>query len=220
MGENLSFAKGYICPNCCIHWLRCQCQYIPSNIDLDRLKLPLRFTIIDIETTGMSYRKNAILEIGGVWINLKQQEIKPSFHAICNELPEKPVDPLNQWIFLNSNLSFAEVINAPHFNRIKDQLQEKIERTTLTAFNKPFDFNFLTHRDIEIHDSTTCLMQWTRRIMGIRHERLGTKVPTAQEAWNFLFPDQPRKEAHRALLDAEFEAFITLKAWKLLQRKF
>ncbi len=219
MGETRLFADDYICPDCKKHWIKCNCNYIPKKIDIDNLILPNEFTIIDIETTGMSRTKHAILEIGGVDVNLDNLRITKRFHAICNELPEKPVDPLNQWIFLNSNLQFAEVLNAPHFNKIKDELQNNIECSILTAFNKPFDFGFLTSRGIQITNSTTCLMQWTRKIIGFNHQKSGTKVPKAQEAWDFIFPNNPNKETHRALQDAEFEARITLGIWQILQRK-
>lgn len=219
MGENLAFVNRYICNHCNIHWIRCRCDYVPDNIAIDQLTLPQNFIIIDIETTGTNASKDAIVEIGGVNVDLRNTEITPAYHAICNELPEKPINPKRHWIFKHSNLSYIEVMKAPHFNSISKSLEQIIENNTITAFNKPFDIGFLQQRGIQIQNSTKCLMQWTRKIIGLRQRNGATKPPKAQEAWNFLFPEIPRKEPHRALLDAEFEALITLKTWKLLQRK-
>ena len=94
------------------------------------------FTVVDVETTGLSANRNRIIEIGMVRIeNLK---IKKRFHSLIN--PQTIIPP---FITSLTGISNEDVEDAPTFNEISESISEFIDNSVLTAHNFTFDWSFL-----------------------------------------------------------------------------
>ena len=116
------------------------------NIELDLnmkyenpLDIPLEkaaFTVVDVETTGLSANKNRIIEIALVKIeNLK---ITDKLNYLIN--PQTYIPP---FITSLTGIDNDDVIGAPIFSDIVDEVISFIDNTVLTAHNFPFDSAFL-----------------------------------------------------------------------------
>ncbi len=215
MGE---IHHSYFCNLCKHHWLFCHHKKIDVDYLQPFLKFPQEFVIIDIETTGLNHETDSIIEVGAVLVNLSSNRIQKVYHSLCNELP-KPVNPKKNLIFQISDINYDEVMQAPHFNQIKDDIQKICNTNCVTAFNKSFDFRFLKQRGLTIPHETYDPMKLLTRVLGFLNKKHYLKPPKAQEAWDVLFPNDPHQEAHRALEDAIFEAKILLKIHSIVKEK-
>ena len=176
--------------------------------------------IADLETTDFLGRGGYIVEIGIAGLNTDTGNIHQIFHSVCRE-EGMTAKQRNAWIFENSDLTVAEVRNAPDFKEIQPMIQVALYRTDYnTAFNKAFDFDFLRSRGVDIGPEWPCPMLKLTPIMklpktGKAARFPGYKWPNVEEAWQHFFPDRPYVEAHRGLDDAMHEAEIVYEMFKI-----
>lgn len=175
--------------------------------------------IIDIETTWFINAWWLIVEIWIVSLDLETWEIKIEFDSIVKEdgiSIEHTKEPY-WWIFLNSNLSYSEVMSSTPLELKIQEIQNIIDRFDLwvTAYNKIFDFSFLKSRWIKIKKELDCPMLVATPICNLQSINWYNepKWPKVEEAWNF-FIWTPYKESHRASDDAVHEAKIVYEMYK------
>ncbi len=206
--EGSSCSSTYVCEGS-----HCEDATNKYEDDMDKI------LVLDIETTGFLKEGGSIVEIGIVELNVETGETKIIFDSLCREriLTARHREEPFGWIFRNSDLTVEEVRNAPDFDDIKAQVQAIISSYPLgaTAFNKPFDFDFLKDRGLKFPKELGCLMRLSTPICKLPNQNgYGSyKWPTAEEAFNHFFPEIEYTEKHRGADDAEHEAMIAAKLY-------
>ncbi len=176
------------------------------------LDIPLEkaaFSVVDVETTGLSPSRNRIIEIAIVKVeNLK---ITDKLSYLIN--PQTYIPP---FITSLTGISNDDVYGAPKFSEIVDEIISFIDKTILTAHNFPFDSSFLNSefmisgRDFESEHSC-CTLKIARNIYPALKSKSLNSVAQSLNLKNH--------NEHRALGDAEITAKILLRMIKDLQKK-
>jgi DNA polymerase III epsilon subunit-like protein len=172
-----------------------------------------KILVVDIESSGFSYIKDVILEIGIVSLCLKTGAIETLFDSCVRE-PHLSARHRNSWIFSNSDLTPDQIRSAPTMEEIRPKVQSIFSAYSgMTAFNCKFDFGFLRNRNFALPKELSCPMILSTEILKLppKNGYPGYKWPSAQEAWDYYFPDFPYTEKHRGCADAEMEARIIYK---------
>ncbi|GAA5225366.1 exonuclease domain-containing protein [Membranihabitans marinus] len=97
---------------------------------------PMRFAIIDIETTGGNYKTDRITEIGIAIHN--GQEVVQRFESLIN--PCSPIPPFIQKL---TGITNEMVMDAPEFYEVAKQIVELTEDCIFVAHNVKFDYYFI-----------------------------------------------------------------------------
>lgn len=177
----------------------------PLDIPLEKAS----FSVVDVETTGLSANKNRIIEIALVKIeNLK---ITDKLHYLIN--PQTYIPP---FITSLTGIDNDDVIGAPIFSEVVDEIISFTDNTILTAHNFPFDSSFLnsefsTSGREFINEHSCCTLKIARKIYPTLKSKSLSNVAQSLNLKN--------KNAHRALGDAEITAKVLLKMIKELQTK-
>jgi DNA polymerase III subunit epsilon len=177
----------------------------PLDIPLEKAS----FTVVDVETTGLSANKNRIIEVALVKIeNLK---ITDKLHYLIN--PQTYIPP---FITSLTGIDNDDVIGAPTFSEIVNEITAFIGNTVLTAHNFPFDSSFLNAEFIRsgqefINEQSCCTLKLARNIYPTLQSKSLTSVAQSLNLKN--------SNAHRALGDAEITAKVLLKMIKELKTK-
>ena len=167
-----------------------------------------KILVLDIETTGFSTSKDVILELGICELNTSTGVVIKLFDEIfCS--PKLTAKHHKCWVFENNYMTPDEVRGKPPIDHFREQIQKifTFYSGEITAWNRYFDSRFLKANGFDLGKDIVCpMMQSTDffKIPGLR----GNKWPKAQEAWDILFPDNPRTELHRGYDDADMEARI------------
>lgn len=176
---------------------------------LDTLLEKAAFSVVDVETTGLSANKNRVIEVAIVKIeNLK---ITDKLHYLIN--PQTYIPP---FITSLTGIDNDDVIGAPIFSNIVDELITFIDNTILTAHNLPFDASFLNTEFLIagrefINENSCCTLKIARNIYSTLQSKSLTSVAQYLNLKN--------TNAHRALGDAEITAKVLLKMIKEIQKK-
>lgn len=181
----------------------------------------MKILVLDIETTGFLQKGGSIVEIGIVELDLSNGNIKEVYNSLCREeiLTAKHREEPFGWIFRNSDLTIDEVRNAPAFEKVKEEVQELINKYPkgCTAYNNTFDFGFLEDRGISFPKKLACPMKLSTSICKIPSTNGygGYKWPSVEEAFSYFFPEIEYNEKHRGLDDAKHEAMIVYKLFQM-----
>ncbi|MAG61149.1 hypothetical protein CL619_05150 [archaeon] len=162
------------------------------------------FTVIDIETTGLSKHNNQITEIAAV--KVKNGEIVEQFQSLVN-----PQTDIPKFITRLTGINNEMVKDSPTIKEILPYFIQFLGNDVFVAHNASFDFGFLEHNCQKHHNH--CL----------ENKRLCTR-----KLANRILPELPRKrlqdlceyfdltnqQAHRAMADVEvttqvFNNFLT-----------
>ncbi|MCT4644156.1 MAG: 3'-5' exonuclease [Carboxylicivirga sp.] len=174
--------------------------------------------VVDIETTGFLKQGGKIVEIGMVLLDLSNGSVTSVYDSLVKEpgLDSSHARAPYGWIFSNSDLEFAEVMEAPGLEDQREAIQELFDQYSATAFNKAFDFDFLRDRGFEISD-LDCPMKLATPICKLPKYNGygGYKWPKVEEAWDHFFGNTGYIEAHRGLDDAKHEALIVYELYKM-----
>jgi len=165
-----------------------------------------RFAVVDVETTGGSYRRGhriteiAVVEVG----NGEPGEV---FHSLVD-----PGRPIPHWISEMTGITDAMVSGAPSFEAIAGQVVDLLHGRVFVAHNVSFDWRF-----VEGHLAAAglpvprvprlCTVRLARRLLP-RARRRNLDAVTAHLGIEI-------RDRHRALGDAEATARVLLE---LLER--
>ena len=94
------------------------------------------YTIVDVETTGGSPFLNRIIEVG--LVRVEHGEVVNRFSTLVN-----PGVPIPEFITKLTGIESKDVLAAPTFEEIKDELSGYFEGSVFVAHNAVFDYAFL-----------------------------------------------------------------------------
>lgn len=167
------------------------------------------FTVVDVETTGLSARNERIIEIALVRVeNLK---IVEKFSSLIN-----PQRPIPSFISILTGITNSDVKNAPMFHQVFPKISEQLEDSVLCGHNLQFDLSFLRNEVQILGDDfnpshTLCTLKLARKLFpNLKSRSLG---PLAYHL------NIKAKNSHRALGDAETTAKVLIKLIKQLKDK-
>ena len=155
----------------------------PRGQDID----DTTYCILDLETTGFSFRTEKITEIG--IMKMKNGEVIDEFSCFVN--PEKPIP---QRVVEVTNITDEMVKDAETIDKVFPKMMEFIGDSVLVAHNADFDIGFLKYNAGELGYSLENTYMDTLRLakelfpdykkykLGIIAENLGIKVEVAHRA--------------------------------------
>jgi len=170
----------------------------------------MKIGVIDTETTHLKPQFGSVVEIGIVELDSDNGNIVEIFDAIVQGsiFCSNPDLHKNAWVFKNTSLKYDDVCSSYNVKKYRDELQEIFDRLPMTAFNRDFDIGFMKSEGFKFMELMPCIMLSAQPILKLPGKYGNYKYPSAQEAWNYFFPDNLYKETHRALDDAHHEAQI------------
>ena len=175
------------------------------------------FTVIDVETTGLSARKDEILEICA--IRFRDGLPQEKFSTLT--APRKKIPPKATKI---NGISEKMVEGFPHFSLIADSLVEFIGNDNIVGHNLEFDLQFIlahgadvTRRKRKYYDNMTLAKhilkgprQWNKELQRYEetydYDVLDYKLKTLCEYYHI-----PLQDAHRATGDSCATGFLFLE---------
>lgn len=187
------------------------------NLDLSMryenlLDIPLEkaaFSVVDVETTGLSAAKNRVIEIA--IIKIENLKVTGKLNYLIN--PQTYIPP---FITSLTGISNDDVYGAPIFSDIVDEIISFTDNTILTAHNFTFDSSFLNSefmicgREFE-NEHSCCTLKLARNIYPTLKSKSLSSVAQSLNLKNF--------NKHRALGDAEITAKVLLRMIKDIQNK-
>lgn len=167
------------------------------------------FTIIDIETTGLSKHRHKITEIAAA--KVENGKITQEFQTLVNPEMEIP-----RFITKLTGIDNEMVKDSPTIDKVLPEFIEFLGNDIFVAHNATFDFGFLNHNSEIYHNHT------------IENKRLCTCKLARR-----LLPDLPRKRlkdlcehfdienenAHRAMGDVKATALAFNNMLTMLEEK-
>ncbi|HSW97454.1 MAG TPA: exonuclease domain-containing protein [Candidatus Saccharimonadales bacterium] len=94
------------------------------------------FAFLDIETSGMTLRRDRIIEIG--ILRVENNKLVNTFQTLIN--PELPISPFIEQM---TGIKKESLESAPLFAEIKEKILELLDNCILVAHNARFDYGFL-----------------------------------------------------------------------------
>jgi DNA polymerase III epsilon subunit-like protein len=169
-----------------------------------------KLLVIDIETTGFNHKTDCILELGVIELNTDTGNITELLDVQIKE-NHLSAKHHNAWTFKNGFMSHEDVRDAEnlafHFTKIQSIFDNYLGR--ICAWNRAFDADFLKSRGLNLGKDIKDPMKESADFFNLPHKSGGFgKWPSAQEAWDILFPKIEKIELHRGLDDAKMEAKI------------
>jgi DNA polymerase III subunit epsilon len=154
-------------------------------------ELPEKIAFIDTETTGCNYIHDRIIEIG--ILRVENGKLINTFESLIN--PERHVPPEIERI---TGINISELVKAPTFAEIKDEVLEMLDGCVFAAHNARFDYGFVKKELKELRVSfkakQLCTAKLSRRLYPqFFHHNLDSLISR-------YGLDCPRR--HRALDDA------------------
>jgi hypothetical protein len=176
----------------------------------------MEILILDKETSGFNTNRNKIVEIGITELNLETGERKIIFDQVMKEPGLTLAECEKSWVCQNSTLDPKTIMDSYRLDFHRGKIQDLYHKYPLgvTAFNSVFDFRFADSRGF-IYHKLPCLMKLCRPIVEALDKNGRVKNPSAQEAYDFFFPDSGYVELHRAGDDSFHESAIALKLYEL-----
>jgi len=167
------------------------------------------FSVLDVETTGLSARNNHIIEIGIV--KVKNLKITNRFQSFINPGCEIPY-----FITQLTGITNDDVYDAPNFGNLLDEINNFIGSSVISGHNLSFDDSFLSYEYIRnnhepLNNEKVCTLKIARRLFPSLRSKSLSSVSSYLKLKN--------SNAHRALADAEVTAQALIKMIKKLQKE-
>jgi len=167
------------------------------------------FSVLDVETTGLSARNNRVIEIGIV--KVKNLKIVDKYTTLI-----KPGCDIPYFITQFTGIANSDVAYSPSFYDTIEEIEEFIGNSIISGHNLSFDAGFLSYEFIRngfepLSNLSVCTLKLSRKVfpslksksLGSVSEYLGIK----------------NRDSHRALSDAEATAQILIKLIKKLSKE-
>lgn len=123
--------------------------------------LEKNFTIVDIETTGGSLAGGRVIELG--IIRVEREEVVAEYQSFIN-----PGQKLSSFISSLTGITDEDVVNAPYFEEIAEDLLPLFEDSVFVAHNSSFDYRFLKvafeRADLAFTMETLCTVRLSRAL--------------------------------------------------------
>lgn len=166
------------------------------------------FSILDVETTGLSARNNRVIEIG--IIKVKNLKIADKFTTLIN-----PGCDIPYFITQFTGIANSDVEYSPSFYDTAEEIEEFIGNSIISGHNLSFDENFLRYEFIRngfepLSNLTVCTLKLARKVFPELKSKSLASVTAHLKIKN--------KDSHRALSDAEATAKVLIKLLKKLSK--
>lgn len=155
------------------------------------------FAVVDVETTGLSGSRDRIIEIAVV-------RCAPDGSVLdeWSSLVDPGRDPGATHIH---GISAADLVGAPTFDQIADELAHRLRDSMITAHNLAFDSSFLFHEfdrtDVEQPAGPAlCTLELARHVLV---DQKSHSLANCAATLGIAHPD-----AHRALADTRVTAMV------------
>lgn len=185
--------------------------------------------VIDTETTTTAFhdpRYNGpnghIVEIGVAMLTVDPDHKRASMPmAICGHVFADPEASGSEWCYRVAGVPFRA--GGPTPDKMDRKLAEVLKGKLVTSFNQRFDRSML-ERDMPLMSNVVTwapdIMEAADTIEEIPRKAHDTATgwrswPSVQSTYDYLFPEDPYIEKHRALDDALLEAKILAKLFEL-----
>ena len=167
------------------------------------------FSVLDVETTGLSARNNRVIEIGIV--KVKNLKLADKFSTLIN-----PGCDIPYFITQFTGIANGDVEYSPSFNDTAEEIEDFIGNSIISGHNLSFDENFLRYEFIRngyepLSNLTVCTLKLARKIFPELKSKSLASVTEHLKIKN--------KDSHRALSDAEATAKILIKFIKKLSKE-
>ena len=168
------------------------------------------FTVVDVETTGMSPFDDRITEIA--MMKVRGGQVVEEFSTLVNPLMSIPA-----FITDLTGIHNVMVHDAPTAREVVPYVEEFLRDSVFTAHNAAFDWGFVTatalrERTVELTNERLCTVKLSRRILPwLPSKSLG---PVSQ----FMNIQIPQR--HRASGDAFATSLILIRFLEYLQRRY
>ncbi len=134
--------------------------------------MPLKFAVVDIETTGLYHQDHDITEVAVA--HLDEGGVRQVFHSLVNTTRNIP-SQISGLTGINNTL----VKDAPNFEEIAGDLKAALEDRIFVAHNVNFDYQFLKAAfekvKIKLVTKRFCTMRYARKLFpNLPNHRLGT----------------------------------------------
>lgn len=149
-------------------------------------------TFIDVETTGASSKFGGIIEIG--LLRVEGGRLVRTYNSFVN-----PEQPIPEFITRMTGIRESDVVGAPTFADIADEVSELFRESVFVAHNAAFDYSFMQEEFRRVGQEFTmprlCTVRLSRALFPEhRHHNLSALI----ERHGFVC-----KNRHRAYDDAE-----------------
>jgi len=166
------------------------------------------FSVLDVETTGLSSRENHVIEIGIV--KVKNLKIAGKFQSFVN-----PGCKIPYFITQFTGITNEDIADAPFFSELADKIEKVIGDSVISAHNLSFDDSFLKYEFFRtgrepLSNHKICTLKIARRL----YPSLKSKSLSSITQYLRL----KNSNAHRALADAEVTALALIKMIKKLKK--
>ena len=155
--------------------------------------MPRTYVALDLETTGLSPDKDAIIEVGAV--KFRDGEIVEEFTTLVN--PGRPIPPE---ITMLTGITDRDVLAAPPFERIEAPLLRFVGQSSVVGHNVSFDLGFM--RAHGLLNSNIGLDTWELATIMLPSQS-GYSLGALAERYNLAL-----QNAHRALDDARATGWL------------
>ena len=177
-----------------------------ANNYIDTDYKDVEFSVLDVETTGLSARNNRVIEIGIV--KVKNLVIAEKFTTLIN-----PGCDIPYFITQFTGIGNSDVEYSPSFYDTAEEIEDFIGNSILCGHNFGFDEGFLRYEFIRngyepLSNLTVCTLKLARKILPSLKSKSLASVSAYLKIKN--------KDAHRALSDAEVTAKVLIKLLKKL----
>ena len=179
-------------------------QEIVQTVHIDNVE----FSVIDVETTGLSAKTNRVIEIG--LVKVRNYKIVERYETLIN-----PGSYIPGFISQLTGITDDDVADAPFFSDIIEDLKHFIGETIICGHNLSFDSSFIKYEffrngDEPLYNEQVCTLKLARRMFPDLKSKSLTSVIKHLKLKN--------KSAHRALGDAEVTARTLIKMIKQLKK--
>ena len=167
------------------------------------------FSVLDVETTGLSARNNRVIEIG--IIKVKNLKVVDKYTTLIN-----PACDIPYFITQFTGISNGDVAHSPSFNDTAEQIEEFIGNSIISGHNLSFDEGFLRYEFIRsgfepLSNLNVCTLKLARKVFPTLKSKSLASVTSHLGIKN--------RDSHRALSDAEATAQILIKLIKILSKE-
>ncbi len=162
---------------------------------------PLAFVSLDLETTGLNAESDRVIEVGAV--KLEQGRIVGTFQRLVN-----PGHALPDFVAVLTGITDADLVGAPAFNEIADELAAFIGDLPMVGQNYQFDLGFLNANGVMPSGPVFDTLDLSRIL---RPSATSHSLGWVSEEMGIV-NDSP----HRALADAETTARVFLTFWDMI----
>jgi len=167
------------------------------------------FSVLDVETTGLSARNNRVIEIGIV--KVKNLKVVDKYTTMIN-----PGCDIPYFITQFTGISNGAVVHSPNFNDVAEKIEEFIDNSIISGHNLSFDEGFLRYEFIRngfepLSNLNVCTLKLARKVFPTLKSKSLASVTAHLGIKN--------RDSHRALSDAEATAQILIKLIKILSKE-